>query len=375
MIITREKYLDNITTLLVYSKFMLDFDPNTPNVQSFVSLINRMKDRYSLDLISLDELVIWFTDLSKAVQYFTTKYPPRKSLPVISGAINDLLVKDSQELKDHGIQVSWLKDLMDIENYLTIHDLPNQTYINIGDKKGLWKNDEYMLLKDAFSLLVKTQISFKLFEETGKKIQEQKKNDARLHLLYFDASCFGRTTVLSFYAFFECFVNSMGYSFYLENKDVLKPESINILHGNLKDGSKKKNGEKRKSTIKNKIKDFQKVMREDKSIVINVTDTGQIQEPFKSIFEKYTYLRDSTMHNSPSKMDIWMSSYQWLTNAEEFGKLVLEASSILWKTLVNESTGPKYLMDLDFDILLKEAEDAEIQKVELLNEYFKLMPS
>jgi len=366
MIITKEKYLDNITTYLVYLKFMLEFDLNIPNHQARVNTISRMKDRNSLDLISLDELVTWFNDLSQAAHYFTSKYPPRKPLPEISEAINELLIKNSNELRDYGVQVSWLKDLMDIENYLSIDDFPNQTYVHIGDKRGQWKNDEYMLLKDAFNLLVKTQNSFELFEKTGEKLQENKKNDSRLHLLYFDTSCFGRTTVLSFYAFFECFLNSMGYNFYLENKDDLTPESMNRLRG------KNKNGHGYPKLV-NRIENFQRIMREDKNIIINVTDEGQRQEPFKSIFDKYKSLRDSLVHNSPFKVDIWMSSYQWLINAEEFGKLILEASSILWKALVNDNAGPKYLMDLDFDALLDEAKEAEIQKMNIVNDNFQFL--
>jgi len=40
MIITEEKYWDNITTLQVYLRFMLDFDINIPSEQYLASLTN-----------------------------------------------------------------------------------------------------------------------------------------------------------------------------------------------------------------------------------------------------------------------------------------------------------------------------------------------
>ena len=81
--------------------------------------------------------------------------------------------------------------------------------------------------------------------------------------------------------------------------------------------------------------------------MIFVKDKNQIEEPFKTFFEIYKNIRDSSVHYSPLKEKIWYSPLDWLTKAKEFKNLVLESALLFWKACYPSSKGPEYLGNLD----------------------------
>lgn len=224
---------------------------------------------------------------------------------------------------------------------------------------------------DSFNLLVKAQYFFdlllkhdevlKLEESKGQKISNEKRSE--LTELNLEVAVNSRLSIVSFYSFIECFVNSIGHDFCLRNLENLEERQQDILNG-----IKNKGGY---LPLKSKIENFQKLIRKDKKAIINTTDDKQIREPFKSFFENYEDLRNSSVHYSPKKARIWLKPQDWIKKANEFSRISLEVGLLFWESCYPELREPDYVGRLDYSYLLDMAKKKHNTIKRIEKEVFK----
>ena len=305
--------------------------------------------------------------LDKKVVPLLNKYPLKTGLAKLAKDYYDVTRFENNNLTKYGIQIGWIRERMDFSNFLSIDDFPYQTYIGFGKSKGAFGIEEDMLLKDAFNVHVK---SIKLYENLvniGKKINklDKSKRDSlrrSFSSIQFDMACYSRLSITSYFAFLESFINSIGYSYLKENEATLNESEKNNLQGLSNDG-------KNFTSLKNRIEKFQTIMRADQTVHINLSDSNQISDPFKTLFAGYKDLRDSSMHNSPLKEKIWLSAFDWNQKAIEFSHLTIKCSKMIWKTLKDSDQLPLYLEKLNYDKLLK-ASKKRLSEIEVISSKF-----
>lgn len=285
--------------------------------------------------------------LEKTSAPLLKKFPIKKTISEIAANWNKLF-KDGLEVYSYGIEYGWLEEHMDVKNLPPFYYLPYHTKMGLAAHKGYAGIEEEFLLKDAFNILVKAEDYYELLINFGNKIKDKQldKNKNLEKEIYgqitdikYEVAAFSRLTIISFYSFIECLVNSIGYSHLKRNQAQLTATEIETLNG-LKKG--------RYLQLKSKIELFQKLIRKDKKAMIITSDANQMQEPFISFFNHYEELRNASVHYSPRKQQIWLKPKDWLESAQIFSKISIEAGLLIWKSCKETSTGPKYLGKLDY---------------------------
>lgn len=256
---------------------------------------------------------------------------------------------------------------MDISRLNLYQDSPYHYKIGLVVHKGNGSIEEDFLLKDAFNIKSKAEYYQNLLLEYGTRLKnaEQEKGKkgftkelyTQITDLKFEVAACSRLTVISFYAFVEGFVNSVGHSYLLRNGQRLSTSEKELLNGYKKG---------RFLQLKSKIEKFQPLIRSDKKTEIIVSDQNQIPENFKLFFYYYEELRNSAMHYSPQKENIWLKPQEWVDIANKFSKISMEVSLQFWKACYPKSEGPEYLGKLNYDLHLKKASERmeNIKKIE-----------
>ena len=272
----------------------------------------------------------------------------------------------------YGITYGWLEELMDLSNYRLYNYVPYQFRIGLVAHKGHFGIEEEFLLKDSFNAFVKAENYYDTLFEFGnvEKIKHEKIGSKEFDIdtykqitdLKYEVSAFSRLSVISFYAFVESFINSVGYSFLQRHRNTLTEDEKEILQGVRKG---------RFLQLKSKIEKFQKIIRDDKKAIIITSDDGQIKEPFLTFFNDYEDLRNSSVHYSPLKDQIWLRPNDWLDKAKHFSKLSIDVALQFWRACYPNFNDPEYLGKLDYDFHHKIATDRFIRiekiKSELAN--------
>jgi len=292
-----------------------------------------------------------------------------RHLRIIKKTDDEIAEKFSKYLHDHpecyrfGIEFGWLEELLDCSRLGFPKDLPYQTRIGIGNHAGSLNVEERFLLQDSFFLLLKTKETFGEFVEYSKKWRKKDNQDKIDDALYYlsygnqNVAIYSRLTVLSFFAFFEAFVNSMGYNFSQRNKSSISQSEYEILQGAKKGHF---------LSLESKIEKFPAIIRTDKKPAIITSDLGQCKEPFTSLFGKIKEIRNSSVHYSPLKENIWKPPTEWQNEAEKTAKKCVDAALLFWKACYPSSVnGPQYLHDLNFDKNISLAGNAMNWKKEL----------
>lgn len=287
------------------------------------------------------------------------RYPLRKDYRQIAKDWNEQF-KTDKEFFEKGVMIGWLEQQIDLSKYHRYDYYPYHFKLGLVIHKGRGEIEENFLLQDAFTCLVKAEKYLVLLDSFGnarkQKIRMEGKNkfdkEAIDHLttIKYEVSFYSRLTIISFYSFLECFVNSIGFDHYYRNRDILDQNDAEELQGTKKG---------RYLNLKYKIEKFQKIIRKDKTAKKIVSDDQQAKEPFKSLFTSYEELRNSAVHFSPTKTRIWLKPHDWVNKAQEFARLVIEASLEIWNTCHETNKGPDYLGRLEFDRLYKIAQSRE----------------
>lgn len=313
------KKVNETFDLAVYLQLMGAFVPGVDfrEIKNIViSTYNFLKESPE-DLIieRLPELRKTLTNMS---ELFIKKFPLKTDISTIAKTWNDLF-KNGNEVFSYGIIYGWLEELMDLSNYKLYEYVPYHFRLGLAAHKGHFGIEEEFLLKDSFNVLIKAEKYYDILLQFG-NVQKNKFENAgykefdtesykQITNLKYEVATFSRLSIISFYAFIESFTNSIGYSFLQRNKSTLPEGEKEILQG-VKKG--------RYLQLKSKIERLQKVIRSDKQAIIITSDDGQIKEPFETFFNDYENLRNSSVHYSPLKDQIWLRPNEWLDKSQAF---------------------------------------------------------
>lgn len=351
-----EREVNESFNIAIYLKLMSSFLPDI-NFEQVSKMVGDIYDFFKLsdekDIVL--QLPYIKSNLEKMAAPFLTRFPITKSLDKIVGDWDQFFKNDS-EIYSYGLEYGWLEERMDLENLHIYNHVPYHFRIGLHAHKGNFGIEEEFLIKDSFNILVKAQKSYdqlkkygvfkqKILEKEGKEDFDQE-TVRKINDLKYEISANSRLAVISFYAFVECFVNSLGYSHGKRNEGSMTANDLEILNG-------KKNG--RFLQLKSKIERYQSLIRDDGKTIIVTSDDNQIKEPFISFFNIYENLRNSAVHFSPTKEQIWLKPADWIEKAEHFSKLSLQVALEIWKSCYPNLLSPDYIGRLDYEIFINKS--------------------
>ena len=275
--------------------------------------------------------------LNKQAKSLMKGCPLKKDLGEIAGAFSTL--RNNEDIINTGIPYGFLNGLMDLNKFRWYPDMPHHYKIAIGPHKGNGGIEEEFLLKDAFVLYQKAEQHYELLLTLDKTIEVSKSVYKSITNIKYEVASYSRLSVLAFYSFIECLVNSIGFDYLYRHEQRLADNECLILKGIKENGGY--------LNLKNRIESLQRVIRSDKQILLRIADDSQRKEPFISFFDQFEALRNASVHYSPIKHRIWMSPDEWIQKARAFCDIALQAGIEIWKACYPESDGPLYLGKLD----------------------------
>jgi len=333
-----KKELESVDELLTYVEFMAALLPNFeyPQMKDMAE-----KTRYFFRNGSLLEIGQTLPEmkavLTKQASSLMKDCPPKKEINEIVKAYLEL--RKTTDVMYSGISFGFLDSLMDLKKFRWYPDMPYHYKIAIGPIKGNGGIEEEFLLKDAFALYGKAELHFNLllaYEEKLKPARELDKSTYRnITDIKYEISSYSRLSVLAFYSFIECFVNSICFDYLYRHEPILTEAEVLILKGLKKTGNY--------MNLRTRVESMQTVIRKDKLVKLKLTDEKQLQEPFLSFFNDFEGLRNASVHYSPIKQRIWMGPEEWIQKARVFCDIALQAGLAIWQSCYPESDGPVYM--------------------------------
>ena len=282
------------------------------------------------------------------------KYPLKREMSEFTFAWNELF-RTKKDVYSNGIEYGWLAKFIDLSKLgLYKQYIPYNFKLGLGAHKGHFSIEEAFLLADSFNILLRCEYINKLLRKYGDNAKKSGYYDeekytyevyTNISTLKLELSSCARMTIISFYAFVECFVNSIGYSYLMYNFDKLIPSDQEFLKGKINN---------RYLSLKDKIKLIPKVINKVNSVADKVFECFDVND--QKFYDIYEQLRNSSVHYSPFKENIWLKPDDWLTNAFDFSKIALLIAMRFWMNCYSFVEGPEYLGKLSYDLLYSEAE-------------------
>lgn len=342
------KVWDFTVYLQLMASFCNEIDFNEFN--SFSQDFNNVRKESSVSEMG-EKLPFYENELNKYHSLVKDKYVLKVDFRIIAKEWNNLF-KEDKEVLNNGIFIGWLEQFIDLKTFYRYDYYPYHFKIALAGKKGQGEIEEHFLLRDAFKCLYKAKKNLVFLKSFSDKIQlDFEKNNrtaldsqtlSDLNSIKFDICFYSRLTIISFYSFLECYVNSIGFDIYYRRKNELTESEKEILRGSKKG---------RFLQLKSKIEHYQKIARSDKQAKIILSDDYQTPELFKTIFTTYEDLRNAAVHYSPEKTKIWNKPEDWLAKAEEFSKLTVDAAKIIWQACHETDKGADYLGRFEYQRL------------------------
>lgn len=350
-----QEKVNEVVDLLVYIQLMGSFIPGS-NYNEIREIITSTNDflRNSPEKEVKVKLPLVKKGLDNISNAYMQRFPLKKPLREVTVAFNEFF-QNGTDVYQFGLEYGWLDEQMDLSNLSFYEDMPYQYKIGFGAHIGKGGIEEEFLLTDAFNVLVKAEDYFQLLAKYAdhlKKMESQEGfqfgNDSyeNITAIKYEIAAYSRLTVISFYAFVEAFVNSVGFNYLSRNRSSLSASEKEILNGTKKG---------RFLSLQSKLEKYQGIIRRDGKPVIKTTDSNQIIPPFKTFFDDYSDLRNASVHFSPSKEKIWLRPEDWLDKAMHFGHLSTEVALRFWQACYPGSMGPLYLGKLDFNLHMEKA--------------------
>ena len=302
------------------------------------------------------EFTIRYKQIKKLLRKYTSGYlkhfPPKKSMEEIAFQYGNITA-GKPDFYSYGIEYGWLETLMDCKKMNLPSCLPYQAKVGIFHHAGNVSTEDQFLLTDAFYILAKAISSYKLHLKYGeylnKKLNNKINKEAYREITdnKLNSITYARLSLVGFYSFIEAFVNSIGYDYYKWNESNLDETTNSILKG-IKNN--------RFISIEDKFEKFPQIIRNDQLQKVFVKDAKQRKDPYLTFLDKYKKLRDSSVHHSPDKENIWLKPEDWKNKAVEFSKITMAVAKDFWHSCYPDKELPGYLDGLDYDELLKIAE-------------------
>ena len=239
-----------------------------------------------------------------------------------------------------GVLFGWLAERFDCSLLGLPDDLPYHARIGVGHHAGNVAVEEEFLLRDAFFMLAKCQASLTRLEKFRGELRSSSvtKNEYKVVSMFNqNVATFARYSVFGFYAFVECFVNSVGED-YIARYPKIADAKCELLRG-------KKDG--RYLAVERKLEVFPGVIRADGKRPIVLSDLKQISEPYKSFTSHVKDVRDSSAHFAKDKADIIVPPQTWERRAQEASTVCLAVARGFWNACYPGRLLPHYLGKLD----------------------------
>lgn len=348
---------NEVMDLAVYLQFVGSFDTSldfSTAKQISIDTYDFLKSASETELrTKLPELK---HNLEKMVKPATERFPPKTALSAIASSWNDLFKKD-KGFFSYGVEYGWVHQFMGLHNLgLYKQYVPYTLKIGLGANKGHFSIEEDFLLKDSFSFLLNCILSKSTLDKYADRVKksglfEDEKFTREIYTnfssLKFDIASNARTSVVSFYSFVECFVNSVGYSYLQYNFEHLDEKSRELLLGKVNN---------KYISLKEKTKQFPSVIRANRPNNVEY-ERRRFDSQDQRFFQVYEQLRNSSVHYSPMKEDIWLKPELWLEKAKDFSELALVIAKRFWEDCFSFSEGPEYLEKLDYMRLYEAAKE------------------
>jgi hypothetical protein len=347
------------TAIVVQIIAAFDQELNYSNIQQIVfSLYDFIEKSDELEV--RNKLPEIHEKLDQMIKLCNKKYPLKTNIVAFATEWNDFF-KHKQNLYSSGIEYGWLNKHVDLKNLgLYKQYVPYNFKIGLVSHKGHFSIEEDFLLNDSFNMLVQCEKSKLALDQYAGRIKKsnlygdekyQYELYSNISLLKLEISSYARSTIISFYAFVECFINSVGYSYLMYNLRKINNDNKEILEG-------RKNN--RYLSLKDKMNIFPKIINEKYS-----SKTELFVQNHQDFFDIYGELRNSSVHHSPLKENIWLMPDIWINKAKDFSRLAIEISMNFWNKCFAFNEGPEYLNKLNYQVLYDEALEREkvMQKI------------
>jgi hypothetical protein len=289
-----------------------------------------LKERFERICSALDKLI----DTSKS------SLPPKRGWRGI--AIEYWQATQAKEFTwTYGIPSGWLVERFDCSSLHIPDDMPFHARIGVGHHAGQAAVEEDFLLRDAFFMLVKCKESLLALENCRPALDKKRKlTRAEYKILSSfnqNVATYARNAVFGFYAFVECFINSVGEDFVLRHADV-NCTSKELLRG-------------RQSgcylSTERKLELFPQLIRDDRMSPIRIRGVHPVIEPFHSFVTHVKAVRDAATHYARMKEPIIVSPQLWLQRAEQASSVCVDVARRFWQACYPSRTLPRYLGGLD----------------------------
>lgn len=295
--------------------------------------------------------------LERAIETHSKTFSSRKPTRDTARAFRAL--GNESDVWRYGIPFGWLVEHFESSAFDHPADLPFHAKVGLGTHHGNASVEEAFLLEDAFFLLARAELAFTRMGEAADllKATGQGKLDKTeyrmLSLLNGEACTFSRLTVVTSSSFVEAFVNSVGWNEALTRAN-LSDDARAELRGVRKE---------RYSSLRVKLERFPKLIRQDGTTPIVISDPVQMKEPFLSFFKDTNDVRDASMHYAPGKAAIWRPPKEWISSAQNAVEHSVSVAREFWSACYPERPQPIYLDGLDHARFLKRARE-RVQEAE-----------
>jgi hypothetical protein len=294
--------------------------------------------------------------LDKSVTLAQQQLPTRKNWQEIAAEHWARCAKGDFSF-NYGIQCGWLAERFEC-SYLHIpDDMPYHARIGVGHHADNASVEEDFLLRDAFFMLAKCQVSLVRLERFRDELKTDSLAKNRYNLVSMfnqNVATYARYAVFGFFSFVECFVNSVGEDFLARNPK-LSPDTCERLRG-------KKDG--RYLSVEKKLEVFPGFIRPDGKRPIVLSDPKQLSEPYKSFASHVKDVRDSSAHFAKYKADIIVPPQEWEKRAKDASVVCLSVARGFWNACYPNRQLPLYLGKLDDAQHVKIAEQRVKTEVE-----------
>lgn len=249
-----------------------------------------------------------------------------------------------------GLSCGWVLERFERDGVRIPEEIPFHARIGVGPHAGRASVEEDFLLRDAYFMLAKCNFSLDKLESFRGKTPRGANAKAQYETISGanqNVATYARSALSGFYAFVECFVNSVGEDFVLRSP-ALPPATTELLRGKK---------DSRYLSIERKIELFPGLIRPDGKRPIVISDHAQIVEPYKAFVTHVKAVRDASAHYGKQKADIIMSPQLWAKKAADAASVCSGVARGFWRACYPGHAVPKYIGQLDEMQLLKGAEE------------------
>jgi hypothetical protein len=247
-----------------------------------------------------------------------------------------------------GVPLRWLDHHFDLSRLPEIlPDFPHHARVGLGHSKHQATIEEHTLLCDAFLFLERARTLHQQLLQELVRLKKLNTTSKPPHLddMSLNVCTHARMSLFTFFAFAECFVNSVGEDFISRNP-ALATDAREHLKGRRKGGF---------YSLEKKLEKFPEIINPGGKVSFVLSDPKQMKEPFTTFLRVVKETRDSIAHHAEGKAPIWLGPQDWMDKADTAARTTLDCSKLFWKACYPKRDFPEYLHRLHLNEFEKHA--------------------